>query len=304
MENRAHAFFAGLFTIALLAAVIAGAVWLKRDRAPRLPYDIATTLPVPGLSPQATVRYRGLVVGRVDAIGFDPQQRGRILLRLSIAPDAPVTRSTYATLGYQGVTGIAYVELDDDGSNPAPLPTSPQDVGRIALRPSLLSRLQDEGLAILGQTREIAQRLNALLSPANAAALTTTLGHVDAAAQAFGELPKQLQPTLARLPEMVTQTQQSLAALGAASRRVDALASSLQAQNGALARITASADTIGAAAERVSREAQPLADDVRGSLRLLDRTLNSLNERPQSLLFGRAGAQPGPGESGFAAPAP
>jgi phospholipid/cholesterol/gamma-HCH transport system substrate-binding protein len=43
---------------------------------------------------------------------------------------------------------------------------------------------------------------------------------------------------------------------------------------------------------------------VRSSLRLLDRTLNSLNERPQSLLFGRSRTQPGPGEPGYVAPAP
>jgi phospholipid/cholesterol/gamma-HCH transport system substrate-binding protein len=304
MENRAHALFAGLFTILLLTAAILGAIWLSRDRTPRLPYEIATTLPVPGLSPQASVRYRGLTVGRVDAIGFDPQMTGRILLRMSIAPDAPITRSTFATLAYQGVTGIAYVELDDDGSNAAPLPSMPGNVARIPLRPSLLSRLQDEGLALLAQTRELTQRINGLVSPDNEKALLATVAHVDAAAQAFGDMPRQLQPTLERLPALVNQAQQSLAALGAASRRIDTLAGDLQAQNGALARVGAGADALGLAADRLGREVQPLADDVRSSLRLLDRTLNSLNERPQSLLFGRSRTQPGPGEPGYVAPAP
>ena len=71
MENKSHAMIAGLFTIAMLAAVILGAIWLNRDREVRVPYQIATRLSVPGLNPQATVRYRGLEVGRVDEIVFD-----------------------------------------------------------------------------------------------------------------------------------------------------------------------------------------------------------------------------------------
>src|SRR5471030_2490826 len=52
--------------------------------------------------------------GKVAAIGFDPKVTGQILVTLNINPDAPITKTTYGTLGYQGVTGIAYVQLDDD----------------------------------------------------------------------------------------------------------------------------------------------------------------------------------------------
>ena len=44
MENKSHAMIAGLFTIAMLAAVILGAIWLNRDREVRVPYQIATRL--------------------------------------------------------------------------------------------------------------------------------------------------------------------------------------------------------------------------------------------------------------------
>jgi phospholipid/cholesterol/gamma-HCH transport system substrate-binding protein len=38
------------------------------------------------------------------------------------------------------------------------------------------------------------------------------------------------------------------------------------------------------------------------SLRAVKRTANTLNSRPQSLLFGSPDTQPGPGEPGFAPP--
>ncbi len=135
MENKSHALMAGIFTIVLLIAAVLIALWFNRDRVERVPYEIATTLSVPGLNPQAGVRYRGLDVGRVDAVLFDPQKPGQILIRFSVSKDTPITRSTFATLSYQGVTGLAYVQLDDDGKDPTLLPSTKNKVARIELRP-------------------------------------------------------------------------------------------------------------------------------------------------------------------------
>jgi len=107
MENRSHALMTGFFTIALLVATVLAGIWFNRDRVERVPYEIATVQSIPGLNPQAAVRYRGLEVGKVDEIIFDKTKTGQILIRLSVDKEAPVTNTTFATLGYQGVTGIA-----------------------------------------------------------------------------------------------------------------------------------------------------------------------------------------------------
>jgi phospholipid/cholesterol/gamma-HCH transport system substrate-binding protein len=46
-----------------------------------------------------------------------------------------------------------------------------------------------------------------------------------------------------------------------------------------------------------------LTDETRSSMRAVRRTMNTLNDRPQSILFGAPDVAPGPGEPGFAAPA-
>jgi phospholipid/cholesterol/gamma-HCH transport system substrate-binding protein len=302
MENKAHAIIAGIFTIAMVAATVLAAIWFNRDTETRVPYQLATTLSVAGLNPQATVRYRGLDVGRVDDISFDPQKRGQVLVHISVRPDTPVTHSTFATLGYQGVTGLAYVELDDDSSNPAPLPSSKDQVARIEMRPGLLHRLQTEGLAIMMQTEELTRRFNVLLAPENQQAIFSALDNVSRAASAFQTLPGQLEPTLARMPAVISEAQRSLAALTRLSRNADALATSLQAPGSAIARLGAAADTVDTLAERFAREVLPLSTDVRSSLRVLHRTLSDLNQRPQSILFGGPAVSPGPGEPGYTAP--
>ncbi|NDP59202.1 MAG: MCE family protein, partial [Oxalobacteraceae bacterium] len=198
MENKSHALMAGIFTLALLVAGILLAMWFNRDRIERVPYEMATKLSVPGLNPQADVRYRGLDVGKVDEIIFDPNVPGQILVHISVRPDTPMTQSTYGVLGYQGVTGIAYVQLDDDGSKPVKLTSSKQSLARIEMRPSLFDNLQTRGLVILQQTEALTLRLNRLLTPDNQAVMLGAFSDISKAAIALESIPARLEPTLSR----------------------------------------------------------------------------------------------------------
>jgi phospholipid/cholesterol/gamma-HCH transport system substrate-binding protein len=302
MENKSHALIAGLFTIVLLIAAVLTGIWFNRDQTEWVPYQIATKLSVPGLNPQAAVRYRGLDIGKVDDITFDPQVVGQILVHISVRPDTPITQSTFATLGYQGVTGIAYVQLDDDGERPVKLPSSRQQIARIEMRPSLFDQLQTRGLAILQQTEEVTKRINNLLEPANQQAILTAFDSINKAATQIETIPRQLQPTLAKLPALTTQAQQTLSALNALSNNLNGMATTLQAPDGPIAKIATTAEQVGTAADKLEHETLPLVNDARSTIRALNRTLDNLSERPQSVLFGAPMTAPGPGEPGFAAP--
>ncbi len=309
MENKAHALLAGLFTIALLAAAVAIAMWLGRDETERVPYEIATKLSVPGLSPQAAVRYRGLEVGKVESIDFDPNVPGQILVRMLVQADTPVTQSTYGTLGYQGVTGIAYIQLDDDGSKPVRIHSTEDKVARIEMRPSLFDALQVKGMEILTQTEELTRRINGMLSPENEQMILAAFKKVGEAASEIETIPRQLQPTLARLPALTEQTNRTMAAVGTLadnvgelSKNLNALTTSLQGPDGTVSRLTTTIDQVGAVAHRLETEALPLAHDARSTLRALNRTIDTFREQPQSILFGVSGRAPGPGEAGFTAP--
>lgn len=302
MENKSHALLAGLFTIALLVAAISIGAWLNRDQEGWVPFQIATKLSIPGLNPQAAVRYRGLDVGKVEDIYFDPQVAGQILIRINVRPDTPITQSTYATLGYQGVTGIAYVQLDDDGSRPVKVESDEQNMARIEMRPSVFEQLQNRGLAILEQTETITKQINNLLAPANQQAILDAFDNISKASNELGNIPRQLQPTLAKLPALTTQAQQTLGSLNTLSKDISALTNALRAEEGPLELVGNAAAQVGSAADKLEHETLPLMNDARSSLRALNRTLDSISERPQSVLFGSPDVAPGPGEAGFSAP--
>jgi len=77
MENQSHSLVAGLFVIVLIIAAIVGAVWLSPTKGPKLlPLDLVTRHSVVGLKSHAPVRYRGVDIGRVDSIAFNPDRPG------------------------------------------------------------------------------------------------------------------------------------------------------------------------------------------------------------------------------------
>jgi len=117
MEDRAHALAAGLFTLVLGAALAAVALWFGKDDLQRVPYAMTTTSSVTGLKVEAPVRYRGVDVGKVDDITIDSANSGRVRILIGVREGTPITKSTYAQLGYQGITGLAYVLLGDDGKS-------------------------------------------------------------------------------------------------------------------------------------------------------------------------------------------
>ena len=304
MENKSHALTAGLFTLLLIAAAVFVALWLNRDRTDYVPYHIVTTHSIPGLNPQAEVRYRGLEVGRVENITFDPREPGRILIHIGVQPDTPITLSTYASLGFKGVTGIAYVELNDTGASDVHLPSSEENIARIEMRPHFLDALQNRGLVILEQIEELSKRINTLVSPDNEQVIVEAFANVSKAAAALEKIPQQLQPTLVQMPEVMKQAQKSLASLSELAQELNQLANDLDEPEGAIDKFAEAAERVRSMAEQIEREAIPLATDARRSLRNIDRTLENFNNSPRRFLFG-AGSQgraPGPGEEGFAAP--
>ncbi|MBC3883931.1 MlaD family protein [Undibacterium griseum] len=313
MENRSHALIAGLFTLALIVLTTLLAIWLGRDKIQRVPYEIVTKSAVSGLNLQAAVRYKGIKVGNVTDIDFDAKTPGQIILRLEVLPDTPVTRSTFATLAYQGVTGIAFVQLDDDPQSTQPLLQAQADNDappRIPLRPGTLQNLEQRGLAILTQTEELTRRLNSLLDPQNQKIIISSIDNVNKAALAWQAVPARLEPGLAQLPVLMSETQQTLQSVhhlsdnaAQLSRSLTQLSDQLQTADGPVARFNTALDQInrGIVSDTLPR-IQSLTGEARSSLRSLNRTAEALNERPQSLLFGSPATPPGPGEAGFAAP--
>ncbi len=321
MENRSHALAAGAFVL-LVAALLAGlALWLTRDQTAYKTYEMSSKDSVSGLQPQAAVRYKGVAVGKVSFIGFDPQVSGNVLIRIAVARDAPISPTTFATLGYQGVTGLAHVQLDD-AKQPLPVP-SPGASGlpRLPLKSSPLSQLAEQGPAILGRVQEVTERINQVLSDENQQRFAQALDQMGAAAGSVSQLAQRLErsvdtrldPALAVVPQVAQEARQTLAALrqagdaaGRAAEEIGGTVRTLSAKGGPIDEIATGSRSLAAAADRFGRVTLPrlnhAADETARAARRLGRTASGISDNPQSLLYGPGSAAAGPGEPGFVPP--
>ncbi|TAK41020.1 MAG: MCE family protein [Betaproteobacteria bacterium] len=312
MESRAFALITGLFVIGLSVAILTWANWLARDPVERTPYRVVSSVPVTGLNVQAQVRYRGISVGRVSAIGLDRKDARRILIDIEVDPNIPLTRGTYAQLGMEGITGIAYVHLLDDGKDAARLRGTARAPAEIALRPSFMDSVADGAEGAIRDARELMQNLNTLLTPENRKHLSGTLASLERVAA-------NLEATSARLPGLVTRAESWL---GEDQRRL-AHATLQQASEAArnLPEITRDAQrllqdtrilvgqfgqlsveaqgTVGVVQGETLPRVNAVADSADRAAQRFSGLAHELERRPQSVLFGPAPARPGPGEPGF-----
>ena len=305
MENRSHALIAGLFTVLLGLAALA-ALWWFGDRTENTrDYLVVTSRTVSGLNAQGQVRYRGIRVGKVAEIRLDPNDVRSTLIRITIASDIPITAGTTAQLGYQGVTGIAHVLLDDDGRDLRLLEGEGGALVRIPMQESLMQGLADNGREVLRQTRELMGNVNALLDSENRRRITATLANLESTTAHTRESSEQLRRLLT--PENVQRLEATLAH----AERTTAQAGPFFSEARALvARLQAVSDkldaTLGEPGGGQGGGLLPRVDDLTRDLsisaRQLSRVLQMIEESPQSLIFGRPDGVPGPGEPGFAGP--
>ena len=306
MENRAHALAAGLFTLVLGAALAAVALWFGKDDIKLVPYVMTTMSPVTGLKVEAPVRYRGVEVGKVEDIAIDVRKNGRVQIRIGVREGTPITSSTFAQLGYQGITGLAYVLLGDDGKSTYALPSSEEEIAQIRMKPSMM----DDGEALFASFVEITDKVKLLLNDENQGHVRRTLAGLEEATQRASAMAKKLEPSLNALPGLITETKGLASDARASVKKADqlignanGLALKLDARVDRLADAVAKVEEVGITAQAVADDTVPrvnvLVDDLAKDTQALGRVINSLGEQPQSLVFGTPPGAPGPGEPGF-----
>ncbi len=307
MEPKVNYALVGLFVVLFGGALIGGSLWLATGSL-RQSYDtyyIYVHESVAGLNPDASVKYRGVAVGRVSRIELAPGNPQEVRLTVEILHGTPVKDDTVATLRQQGLTGIAYVELSG-GTAQAPLlkarPGQPYPV--IPSEPSFLARLDANVPELMANVTRLSRDLAELLNGRNRAAVAATLRHLETVTGDLARQTDTVNRALAGASATLRNTARATAGLDRTLARIGASAAALQRMAERIARTTDDLDrTLHATGPGVTRfaattlpQVQGLVIDLRRLVDGLDRTSRELRANPSLLLFGRRPAKPGPGE--------
>lgn len=300
MENRAHAIVAVAFLLVFLAGAILVYYWLADRPDEPLAYEIVTSQSVGGLAEQSDVRFKGLLIGHVAKLGFDPDDRSRVVMRLQLKRDAYVTHATYAVVAMQGLTGGSVLELKLGKGSRAPLTTSDKHPAQIPMHQSLLDFLASSA-------RKDMQDLQDVLASARKVLDSDNRQHIAASLQQIDTATRKLAVIEAQLPALLDNVQRSVVQSHALIAHADALVRDAQTPVRDAAKLEASIQALAESSRQLSdklnSQTVPNVDTLSESLlrtsRQLDEVLGELKAKPQSLIFGPPRHPPGPGEPGF-----
>jgi len=305
VERDAKYATVALFALACIVAALAFVWWYsgRGDRRDYDTYEIYFEGSVSGLSKGSPVRYLGVDVGRVTALSVDKRDASRVKVITDIDRSAPISGATQAKLGLLGLTGLLYIDLQQD---PKIAPTQPLVRGDahpvIAARKGTIEASIEKLPEILDQATNIMARIEEMLADRNIESFGRTLDNLERASATLPEtladartlaadLRRISESTLAlttRLNETLERSQPDLQATlanaRAASERLartaDGLDRFINANDGSFAR------NAGAGVA----ELQQLVIDAREASNEVRALARELRERPSSLVFERADA--------------
>ncbi|WP_457583328.1 MlaD family protein [Ensifer canadensis] len=113
METKANYAIVGFFTVFVIAAAFGFVYWMSQYGRSGEMVELVVNIPgsANGLSVGSPVRFNGIPVGSVRNLAIDANDPRYSIAVTEVSIDAPVLKSTKATLEVQGLTGAAYIEL-------------------------------------------------------------------------------------------------------------------------------------------------------------------------------------------------
>ncbi len=314
MENRAYAIAVGIFTLMLGIGMTFAYWWIGGSQKDRTEYTVTSQLPVTGLSPEAVVKFRGVDIGKVMKISLDPSSQTTVLIDIAVAQNLKLSSEAYAELRRQGLTGLAYIDLNDESKNASKLPTG----GNIPLRPTFVDDLMSKGPELTAQfevllrnSTQLSDSANRILTNIDIQKLNNTIANFEKASEKVLPVINSATNMFSNANKMVSEKNQAqfVKSLESAQQTFDAARPVINELSITTKKFHSTADQIEIStnqlANTLGNETLPqlytLTQNIDRSAIHFNQLIDVLEDNPQSILFGKPVLPAGPGEEGFIA---
>lgn len=207
----------GLFVFISIAVFVAFVLWLtgRSGVEDMRQYTVMFQRDITGLSVGGPVNYMGVNVGSVTGMQLVRSGDMNVRVDIEVYGDTPVDSGTFASLAFQGITGVAVINLGSDPGRHDEIALSPgHEFPVIPVRDVGIAALLSSAPRIMTQMEDLLTHANELLNEQNRTAIADTLTSLESMVSALAEsrdtiagLPGELENTLTGIQATVDRLQ-------------------------------------------------------------------------------------------------
>lgn len=209
----------------MVAAIFAFVIWLSRSSGGSTKeYDVYFRESVAGLAVGGVVRFNGVPVGQVRRIALVPDDPGRVRVRVRLDEDVPILEGSVATLEAQGLTGVAFLQIEGGFQGAEAIKARPgEPVPVIPARKSAISSLFLNAPQLLEQATVAVTRLGMLLNEDNRTNIGRTLAHVETLSGGLARRTPEIERMIVDLAATTADLKTTLASVDGLARSTQGL---------------------------------------------------------------------------------
>ena len=283
METRANYVAIGLFVVFVIAALLGALYWLYRSSQSGAtePVRIIFPEPVTGLSAGGSVLFNGIKVGEVAQLNFAPEGGDNVIALTRINPNAPIKTDTVAKLGFQGLTGVAYISLT--GGTEAAQSLFGQADGKVPTIEAATSAFTN----VLDSAQSVLQRVNTTLNDVNSF-LQDNRGKLDTVVDNVTQMTTTLNNAAPQVSGLITDIASASREVAAAAPQIGSVVSRANTLLDAVdptevTSIIANVNSFTGTLPQIGEDARGVVGSVRGLVTRLDDVAGTLGEAVQAV---------------------
>ena len=227
METKANYALVGAFTVAVVLAGLGLIAWFAQARGGQTyaEYQIIFSGSVTGLNEGSDVRYNGIRVGTVDTLRLNPRNPSEVEVRVRLYATTPVRTDSIASIGYQGFTGVAHVQISGGSANAPLLRVASKDpIPIIPSRRSGFEQIVAGAPDLMASATLLLQQITAFTNPENQQAFAGLLKNLNAISGSVAAHGPETEPVMANAGKISQQLAQTSEKMNVLADRLNRLA--------------------------------------------------------------------------------
>lgn len=207
IEGRVNYLIVGIF---VLLGVVLSVITLYTfsqigERSKYAKYLIITSESVQGLKPSASVYYKGVQIGKVESMEIDPENQNLIRIKILVDKKLNIERGVSATLGVQGITGIAYLSLIEDSEAKTAFDKK-EGLKVIPMKESDLQRVVSALPETIYNMNRLLENINQILNKLEFERINKVLAKLEKNSDELSQVLKEAQVTVKEATDLINQT--------------------------------------------------------------------------------------------------